>query len=223
MNKWRKHFDELALKFGSSIKSNDYYDEEHFWSMHNIIMEFMNKNNVNIITDIGCGNGSFSVNYTQGRTVLGVDISGVMLHHAMEKGLQCIQSDALFLPLKNNFSDMTLCISAIQLFKEERDVNMFLEEIVRITKPNGIVVLATINAESLARKVLSLFKKDEGVNFERMFIVNELINKLSRLHVDITEIIFFYLPLQYYSTSKFPGIIHRLLSATFLIVGRKKS
>lgn len=222
MDKWRKHFDELALKFGGSVKSNNYYNENHAWSMNSIVSSFLEKNRTNIIVDVGCGNGFFSENYCLNNVVYGIDISGIMLRHAKNKGLHPIQSDALSMPLISDFSDMTLCISAIQLFNKEQDVNQCLEELIRITKPGGTIILATINAESLARKVFSLIRKDEGLFFERMYSVSDIINKFKRLNIDTREIYFFYLPLSYMNKSLSPGFFHRVLSATFLIVGRKQ-
>lgn len=223
MVKWRKHFDDLATKYGGSIRSNNYYNENLFWSMQSIVSTFLEKNRVNVIVDVGCGNGAFSENYCLNNDVYGVDISGMMLSHARNKGLHPIQSDALFLPLISDFSDVTLCISTIQLFNKDQDVFKCLEELMRITKPKGTIILATINAESLLRKVFSVIRKDEGLFFERMFSVADIMNNFSRVHIDIREIIFFYLPFSYVNKSLSPGFFHRLLSATFLIVGRKKS
>ena len=223
MDKWRKYFDEQAAKFGGSIKANDYYDNRQFWHMHNVVLNIIKTNNTQIISDVGCGNGTFTESFARNNVVYGIDFSFIMLQHARLKGLLPIQSDALFLPLMSDFSDVTICSGMLQLFKNNKDADKCLEELNRITKPGGTIIIATVNAESIVRKAYSLFRKVEGVSFERMYSVSEMFDKLNRLNIDIKETYFFYPLLPFWNKSSSPGILLRLLSATFLIVGQKKA
>ncbi|MBI4641023.1 MAG: methyltransferase domain-containing protein, partial [Candidatus Tectomicrobia bacterium] len=110
VDKWKKHFDDLANKFGQSIKANDYFDVRHFRAMQEIVSRIIKETQANLIVDVGCGNGVFSEMAATERTVYGIDISSAMLKYAVQKGLKCIQSNALELPLRSDSSDITLFI-----------------------------------------------------------------------------------------------------------------
>jgi ubiquinone/menaquinone biosynthesis C-methylase UbiE len=221
MDKWRNWYDNLALEFGTSPRSIDRVDVKNYQSIQNIVTKTIEKNDFVVVVDVGCGNGTFSKNIARSKTVYGIDFSFHQLRYAQDGGIQCIQSDALKLPLKSDFSDTTLCMGMLQLLKSDVDVYACLEELTRITKPGGLILISTLNAESLLRKVYGLVKKDIGIHFERMFLIHELYNIFKQLRIEIQETIFFYTPFPLWNKSSSPGLFHRLFSATFLVVGRK--
>jgi 2-polyprenyl-3-methyl-5-hydroxy-6-metoxy-1,4-benzoquinol methylase len=221
MDKWRKWYDHLAVEFGTSPRSIDRVDVKNYQSIQNIVTKTIEKNDFVVVVDVGCGNGTFSKDIARSKIVYGIDFSFHQLRYAQDGGIQCIQSDALKLPLKSDFSDTTLCMGMLQLLKSDVDVYACFKELTRITKPGGLMILSTLNAESLLRRVYGLIKQDIGIHFERMFFIHEVYALLKQFHIEIQDTMFFYTPFTFWNQSVTPGLFHRLFSATFLVVGRK--
>ncbi len=222
MNKWRKRFDELGVKYGDTLQANDHKAEKVFWKTQNLVANIIKENNSKIIVDVGCGNGIFSKGISTQGNVYGVDFSFNMLLRAKNKGLRSVQADALHLSLKSVVSDTTLCMGMIQLLRSDVEIQTCFEELKRITKPGGLIIISTLNSESLLRRAYGLITKDIGIHFDRMFSINEIYNYFKSLNIEIEEICFFYTPLALWSKSSFPRIYQRFLASTFLIIGRKK-
>jgi len=103
------------------------------------------------ILDVGCGTGIFTIDFlARGARVVGLDISGQMLRYAVNKTAGYpffeIQGDMLHLPFKDNSFDKSVSITALEFIVDARTA---VDELLRVTRPRGLVVVATLNSLSL--------------------------------------------------------------------------
>ncbi|UCD08390.1 MAG: methyltransferase domain-containing protein [Dehalococcoidales bacterium] len=102
------------------------------------------------VLDAGCGTGIFTIDFLKaGATVTGLDISRGMLLNAVT-GLKnmpffVIQGDIRKLPFDNDSFDKTVSITALEFIE---DAQTAVNELFRVTRPDGIVVVATLNSLS---------------------------------------------------------------------------
>ena len=111
------------------------------------------------VLDIGCYDGSIGILLIKNNNeVYGMEISKETSKRAKEKGLkveiQDIESEFKF---EDDFFDIVL---AGEIIEHILDTDFFIDEIKRVLKPNGFLVLSTPNVASLGRRILLLFGKN---------------------------------------------------------------
>ena len=99
------------------------------------------------ILDAGCGTGIFTSDFLlTGARVVGLELSIPMLRLAQKKTggfpFQGIQGDMLFLPFYDNTFDKTVSITALEFINDARKA---VNELFRVTRPGGLIVVATLN------------------------------------------------------------------------------
>jgi ubiquinone/menaquinone biosynthesis C-methylase UbiE len=102
------------------------------------------------IFDAGCGTGVFTLDFlSTGASVVGLDISRPMLEVAIEKAahytFSSVQGDMLYLPFKDQIFDKTVSITALEFIS---DAQKAVDELFRVTRPGGWVVVGTLNSLS---------------------------------------------------------------------------
>ena len=102
------------------------------------------------ILDAGCGTGIFTFDFlSQGARMIGLDISFPMLVRAGQKiqgyPFAMVQGDMLHLPFPANSFDKIVSVTALEFIK---DAQRSMEELFRVTKKGGWVVVATLNSLS---------------------------------------------------------------------------
>ncbi len=104
------------------------------------------------ILDAGCGTGNFSIKLAEAKVkVTGVDISAEMLRIASDKSRQAghdidfLEIDLHHLPFADESFDGVISMAAIEFIKELEPV---MEELYRVLKPDGHLLIGTINRES---------------------------------------------------------------------------
>jgi ubiquinone/menaquinone biosynthesis C-methylase UbiE len=104
------------------------------------------------ILDVGCGTGNFSIKMaSQGVNVTGVDISEKMLEFARNRAAQeklAIEfrtMDTQNLTFQDNFFDGVFSMATIEFVSEP---DKMIEEMFRVCKKGGPVVVGTINKDS---------------------------------------------------------------------------
>ena len=100
------------------------------------------------ILDAGCGSGVFSADFlSAGAEVFGLDLSFPMLIRLAEKqaetSLSLSQGRLEHLPFKNDVFHKTVSITAIEFVEDARGA---LQELFRVTRPGGMIVVATLNS-----------------------------------------------------------------------------
>jgi ubiquinone/menaquinone biosynthesis C-methylase UbiE len=122
-----------------------------------------------IILDAGCGTGVFTRDIlSAGSTVIGLDISLPMLIRAGKKlkgfPFQMVSADILNLPFQKAYFDKVVSITAFEFIENAKGA---VDELFRVTKRGGCIVLATLNSLSLwasrrkakAKKGHTIFEK----------------------------------------------------------------
>ncbi|MFC2038417.1 class I SAM-dependent methyltransferase [Chloroflexota bacterium] len=115
-----------------------------------LVMKFVNPAPGEAILDAGCGTGIFTTDFlTDGALVTGLDISHQMLVGANRKigdyPFSAVQADMVFLPFKDNSFDKSVSITALEFIEDARTA---VNELFRVTRPGGSVVVATLNSLS---------------------------------------------------------------------------
>ena len=103
------------------------------------------------ILDVGCGTGVFTADLlAAGSSVTGLEISLPMLQRAGKKAagrpFRMVQGDMRRLPFAENSFDKTVSVTAIEFLIEDAEdavAGMF-----RVTRPGGLVVVASLNSLS---------------------------------------------------------------------------
>ena len=93
-----------------------------------------------LIGDIGCGNGK-NMLYRSDCHNYGCDFSKALVKICLKKDLNVIIGDILNIPYKDNFFDYTLCIAVIHHLSTEEKRNKSIQELIRITKPGGKIMI----------------------------------------------------------------------------------
>jgi ubiquinone/menaquinone biosynthesis C-methylase UbiE len=115
-----------------------------------LIGEFLSPQPEERVLDAGCGTGVFTQDIlAAGARVVGLDISGPMIGVAREKSkgypFSAVRGDMLHLPFRDNYFDKAVSITALEFIKDARSA---VDELFRVTRPGGCVVVATLNSLS---------------------------------------------------------------------------
>jgi SAM-dependent methyltransferase len=138
---WPERYDQwFATPVGRLIKRYE----------NRLVQEYLKPQAGELILDAGCGTGVFTQEIlASGARVIGLDIAFNMVKHGRDKlvGKQfsCLQGDILSLPFRNDTFDKTVSITALDFLAEGEKA---LGELFRVTRPGGIIVVATLNSLS---------------------------------------------------------------------------
>ncbi len=102
------------------------------------------------ILDAGCGTGVFTLDFlAAGSEVVGLDISVPMLNLARKKTADyaffALRGDMEWLPFKDNSFDKVVSVTALEFIADAKGA---VNELFRVTRPGGYVVVATLNSLS---------------------------------------------------------------------------
>ena len=147
------------------------------------------------ILDVGCGTGVFTFDILeQGAFVFGIDISLPMLTRAGKKleGYPFFKAlgTMICLPFADSTFDKVVSITALEFIEDGRKA---LQELFRVTKKGGSILVATLNSlSSWAVQRRAKAKKGQSPLFERViFRSPDEINALAPFDGVIKTIIFF--------------------------------
>ncbi len=137
----------------------DLMDNSRIKVMLNII------NNLDIkrkkILDIGCFDGTLlSLVNNRNNQFYGIDANDYAVRQARKKGIRVKQfffDDVTKIPFADKFFDLVI---AGEIIEHIYDTDFFLEELIRMLKPDGYLLISTPNIASLGRRILLLL----GIN-----------------------------------------------------------
>lgn len=125
------------------------------------------------IADIGCGNGRLLYTLKEDFDYIGIDNNPHLLEEAKRKfpNGKFMYGDMLELPLMDASMDAVFCIAAFHHVPSQKLRNKTLQEINRILKPDGTLMMMVWNLfqkKSLKQLIKSLFSKK--YDFKDIFI-----------------------------------------------------
>ena len=115
-----------------------------------LVRDFLDPKPGEKVLDAGCGTGIFTIDFlVAGARVAGLDISEPMLSVARKrtKGYPffAVRGDMRYLPFKDESFDKVVSITALEFIADAKSV---IDELFRVTRPQGSVVVATLNSLS---------------------------------------------------------------------------
>jgi len=115
-----------------------------------LLLDLLQPGPQEMILDVGCGTGVFTFNILGfGPRVTGLDISYPMLKRAILKArgypFRALAADMRFLPFSDECFDRVVSMTAIEFIA---DGQAAVEDMFRVTKKGGVVVVTTLNSLS---------------------------------------------------------------------------
>ncbi|MGQ9818675.1 MAG: class I SAM-dependent methyltransferase [Candidatus Kapaibacteriales bacterium] len=144
------------------------------------IMELLSPQSGEKILDVGCGTGNYSIKIARlGANVIGIDCSEPMLKIARKKAeslnlnIEFILADAMNLPFEENFFDACLSVTAVEFFADQ---TRGLEEMFRVVRPNGKIVVGFLNRDSAWGELYTSeeFRKNTVFRFANLLSIEEI-------------------------------------------------
>ena len=149
-----------------------------------LMLSMLQPNVGETIADIGCGSGIFTLpTLSAGANVVGLDLSQGMLKTAnqclSDYAFTSVAGDMLKLPFADAEFDKVVSITALEFVA---DAQTAMDELFRITRPGGRVVLATLNSKSSwAQRRSEAARKDPTSLFNQAYFRSpEDLNRLAR-------------------------------------------
>ena len=180
------------MDFCTATYVDEYVRTPNYGPRLKMIIEMVGKNKT--VLDIGCFDGSVALVLMQNSNVLfGMELSKQAIRSASKKGVQVVLTDAdEGFPFSDHSFD---AVFAGEIIEHVIDVDYWLQEITRILKPDGEVVLTTPNLASLGRRFLLLFGRDpltnqslfSGAGHIRYFVKQTLTDLLAQNNLKIVE------------------------------------
>jgi 2-polyprenyl-3-methyl-5-hydroxy-6-metoxy-1,4-benzoquinol methylase len=214
---WKQYFDQRAEIHGASVKSSDYFDDASFFMQRDNSLRWLGKCTGKEILDAGCGVGAFSEPLAQDNRVYGVDFSEKSLQFAAARGLITMTGDLTALDFEDGKFDVVLCIGVLQLIEQH---NAVLQELARVTKPGGTMLVQTLHKGSLQRKLLSLFEQSK--KFDKMYAMDELRKLFAQYGFEKIEFLKMYHPFKFVKNGSCEGLLSDIFCTSFAIKGSKK-
>ncbi|MBI3282733.1 class I SAM-dependent methyltransferase [Candidatus Curtissbacteria bacterium] len=140
------------------------------------------------ILDTGCGTGGLMKKLSKIGNVVGIDFNHEAIKFAKRRGISVKLSTIERIPFRDNRFDLVTCIDVIY-HKQVKDDVKALEEIRRVLKPGGLLILRVP-----ANKFL-MSAHDKHVHTARRYNKKELASKLYRAGLKIVNISFVHLPI----------------------------
>nr|VDD06459.1 unnamed protein product [Brassica oleracea] len=107
-----------------------------------------------VILDAGCGNGKY-LGLNPNCFFIGCDISNPLIRICSEKGQEVVVADAVNLPYRDGFGDAAISIAVLHHLSTEERRKSAVEELVRVVKPGGFVLITVWAAEQEDKSLLT--------------------------------------------------------------------
>lgn len=160
-----------------------------------VVLELLEPRPGERILDAGCGTGLFTADLLDhGAYVVGLDLSLSMLRRGIQRGkgrpFLGLAADMRLLPFGDESFDKTVSVTAIEFIEDARKA---VEELFRVTRPGGVVVVATLNSLSpwAERRRMEASKRGDSVFQKAIFRSPEDLRGLVASHCEIRTAVHF--------------------------------
>lgn len=138
-----------------------------------LIKKTLKINKSHLILDVGCGAGLITKPLSKHvKYIIGLDALGTMLDRIPSSGnIVKVKAIADKIPLPDNYIDSAYCHSIFQYFPSKKYAFKVVQEMVRVCKPNGLILIVDLpNAEKQSFYFKTLKKDKKRVKkLKRLF------------------------------------------------------
>jgi len=153
------------------------------------LMEELGEINGKKILEVGIGTGFFAMELRKrGATIFGIDPAAHMREIARSRGFDVQPGYGEAIPFEDNTFDITLSMTSME---NAKDREQFIKEMVRVTKPEGKIVIGVLNLLSfygISRRIRGLFDRNDLFRGMHFFTYWELkaagTRHLSNVHIN---------------------------------------
>lgn len=154
-----------------------------------------------VVADVGCGHGQLSATLAKRLPVFGVDLSNNMLRAAADEGLIPIRADAFALPFRDGVLDGIVSAEVIQHIE---NLDEFLGEFVRVTRPGGVLIMSTLNGNSLLRRLNRFVRGSDHSQRTKLRTARSFLDAASELPLELDRITWVLSPVPVTRSSSVP-------------------
>ena len=149
-------YDYLVQRFGhEDPRSSGYRSVRAFEFEATVIRELLRRYD-GWILDLACGHGLITGPLVaEGRCIFGLDYNRIAASSAAHKKLIVVRGDAFSVPFKEASFDVVLSTEFIQQFDPDQ-TKRFMGEMVRVTRPGGVLILVWRQGDSLMRRLVTI-------------------------------------------------------------------
>ncbi|MFA9400906.1 MAG: class I SAM-dependent methyltransferase [Acidobacteriota bacterium] len=155
------HFDEIAGEYDDSLPT---HVVEHYLAKRVAFVSRLLESGS--VLDVGCGTGVLASRLVDhGFEVSGVDPSDGMLDRLRERDprIEARQGSATALPFEDASFDLTMCVAVMHHIAEPEMVRESLAEMVRVTRPGGLVLVWDHNPRNpYWKNLMARVPQDDG-------------------------------------------------------------
>ena len=145
-----------------------------------------------VVADIGCGHGRLVQGLAERLPVFGIDLSNRMLSQAAKSGLIPLRASAERLPFRDDVLDGVVSAEVIQHIP---DLPELFAEFARVVRPGGVVVISTLNRDSIVRRLNRRLKGMTYTDKARLRDAREVIAATQSLDLKLRAIRWIFSPL----------------------------
>jgi ubiquinone/menaquinone biosynthesis C-methylase UbiE len=207
----QKTYDELAQAAPNPSKAVGRSSSAYHAATKQVINALLVHEKGSIILDLGCGHGEISSSLLGQNRVLGLDISVRQLLNAQKNGLEVYQANANSIPLADNQIDVVLFIGLLQYFE---DIQAVMKDICRVLKPGGRLVVETLNARSLLRRIS---RNLTGNKFPYLYSIEKVLAAAESAGLKSDAVGWTYFPTAYYNMRSSRGMLKQQAASNFAV------
>jgi len=179
-NKDRQYLEAIGKNYNSITATADY---RHYLSRRRLIIRDMLNgycSGEGLVVDLASGTGNYSESIANCRLLLNFDLSFNALkeQYLLRDNIVRINADALHIPLKDRSVDCILLIGLVHHIPSNLDA--LFQEIVRILKIGGVIIIDEANAYNLAWFVAMKISEIDKINTMPIFPCN--LKKLAKAY-----------------------------------------
>lgn len=205
MNKREKLLNEHYTNYDEDARFDRKHNQIEFLTTKKYIQKYLKKDNK--ILEVGAGTGRYSLFYAE----KGYDVTSIeYVQHNVdilkskikpEMKIRAEQGDAVDLSrFADNTFDVTLVLGPLYHLFKQKDINKAISEAIRVTKKNGIIMIAYLTSDSIMAswalrdhhlidgQNIDFDENFKMINYEEgifsAFYINEFKEIMSKFHVE---------------------------------------